>query len=354
MSDRDETVQSADDRTSADRMEHEARILADVQLPGVVVLLGFQRRGDRAELRLGDADHPDMATQPLVDAVALCRLGSALARTIAEVHRAGVAHGNLRSDVVLVDERGLPVLSGFTSARVVAPGEMADDDIGALGSLLIDAHGRLRPSDSSTELRRRKRLNKACRPVRHETAGDMAARLADLSVAFQQEAGGDEVPPDLDESIRARVTRTSSSAGRLRKVAAVAAGVAAIAVGIVAIRGGERATIAPVVVPTVSPDGPVVEHDGQRFQLGSIGDVVVIGDWADPEGRGCDGLQTPALLRPSTGAVYVFDAWADSGVLAADATMIVSGAATLESDTGGDCDLLRAVGPEIDAQVRAG
>ena len=165
MSDRDETVQSADDRTSADRMEHEARILADVQLPGVVVLLGFQRRGDRAELRLGDADHPDMTTQPLVDAVALCRLGSALARTIAEVHRAGVAHGNLRSDVVLVDERGLPVLSGFTSARVVAPGEMADDDIGALGSLLIDAHGRLRPSDSSTELRRRKRLNKACRPV---------------------------------------------------------------------------------------------------------------------------------------------------------------------------------------------
>lgn len=357
MSDTNETIRQAADQVAADQMEHEAQILADVQLPGVVVLLGFSRRGNMAEMKLGEADHPDMTAHPVVDAVALCRLGSALARTIAEVHRAGIAHGDLRSDVVLVDQAGMPVLSGFTSARVVSPGETPDDDVKALGSLLLGAHGQLRPSDDGTELKRRRRLNKACRPVRHETAGDMAARLAELSHSFQQETTDDvveESPTDLDQSIRARVTRTGRATGRLRRVSAAVAGLAAVAVGVLAVRGGERATITPPPVPTVSPDGPVIEHDGQRFQLGAVGDVVVVGDWSAPDGAGCDGLPTPALLRPSTGAIYVFDTWAGEGVLAADATTVVSGAETLESDLVDGCSHLRAVGPGVDSQIPAG
>jgi hypothetical protein len=53
-------------------------------------------------------------------------------------------------------------------------------------------------------------------------------------------------------------------------------------------------------------DGVLVAA-GQRWALGQSGDLVAIGDWD------CDGQPTPALLRPSTGSVFVFAKWADAG-----------------------------------------
>jgi hypothetical protein len=41
------------------------------------------------------------------------------------------------------------------------------------------------------------------------------------------------------------------------------------------------------------------------FALGRPGDVVLFGDWD------CDGRDTPALYRPSSGTVHQFDRWAD-------------------------------------------
>jgi hypothetical protein len=59
-------------------------------------------------------------------------------------------------------------------------------------------------------------------------------------------------------------------------------------------------------------DPPILElpegRDGpRRFQLGEPGDQLAMGDWD------CDGRDTPALYRASTGEVFVFDAFADSG-----------------------------------------
>jgi hypothetical protein len=53
-------------------------------------------------------------------------------------------------------------------------------------------------------------------------------------------------------------------------------------------------------------DGVVAVH-GTRFAVGAPGDDVVVGDWD------CDGIATPAVLRPSTGEVFVFSTWSGPG-----------------------------------------
>jgi hypothetical protein len=53
-------------------------------------------------------------------------------------------------------------------------------------------------------------------------------------------------------------------------------------------------------------DGTLVVA-GAAYRLGVAGDVLRFGDWDG------DGIATPALLRPSTGAVFAFDAWPAPG-----------------------------------------
>lgn len=49
--------------------------------------------------------------------------------------------------------------------------------------------------------------------------------------------------------------------------------------------------------------GNEVRTGGNRWQVGEPGDIVVVGDWD------CDRLPSPAVARPSTGEVAVFDRW---------------------------------------------
>jgi hypothetical protein len=46
-----------------------------------------------------------------------------------------------------------------------------------------------------------------------------------------------------------------------------------------------------------------LRHDGHAVAVGGAGDLVVVGDWD------CDGIDTPAVLRPSSHSVWVFDRW---------------------------------------------
>ena len=46
---------------------------------------------------------------------------------------------------------------------------------------------------------------------------------------------------------------------------------------------------------------------GRRYAVGDPGDVVILGDWT------CDGVPTPAVLRPETGEVAVFVGWPTPG-----------------------------------------
>lgn len=57
----------------------------------------------------------------------------------------------------------------------------------------------------------------------------------------------------------------------------------------------------------VGVDGNVVHAEGVRWSLGEPGDLVTVGDWD------CDGGASPALVRPTTGDVFVFPHWAPEG-----------------------------------------
>ena len=65
-----------------------------------------------------------------------------------------------------------------------------------------------------------------------------------------------------------------------------------------------------------------VRVDGRsagRFALGRAGDVAVVGDWT------CRGATTPALYRPATGELFVFDGWARAGRVRPNASVVSLG-----------------------------
>ena len=77
----------------------------------------------------------------------------------------------------------------------------------------------------------------------------------------------------------------------------------------------------PEPVPLVMEGGPVVTYLGTSYQLGRPGDVAVV--------RTCDGRATAWLLRPSTGAIYRFEAWATDEMVTVDPIRIVLGGQSL-------------------------
>lgn len=107
-------------------------------------------------------------------------------------------------------------------------------------------------------------------------------------------------------------------------------------------RGAPATTSSTVAVrlwpaPDLRVDGRHVATDDGRWEVGAEGDVVVVGDWD------CDRLATPAVLRPTTGEVAVFDRWADEEPEPARAVATLAG--VTEVRTTERCGELLARGP---------
>ena len=82
--------------------------------------------------------------------------------------------------------------------------------------------------------------------------------------------------------------------------------------------------------------GAVLEHGGYRYGVGAPGDFVQTGDWD------CDGQATPAIVRPSTGHVVLFDAWpAPDQSISMPVRWQVEAPTGAEAVSHGSCDLLR-------------
>ncbi len=106
-----------------DRLRHEAAMLSRARHPGVVTLLRVDERPDRTTLVLARPSDTTLAAAPPSNVVVVMRLVAAMAATVADLHRLGVAHRRLRPDHVLL-AGGRPVLCGFAGAT----GEATDAD----------------------------------------------------------------------------------------------------------------------------------------------------------------------------------------------------------------------------------
>ena len=268
---------------------------------------------------------------------------AAIAATIAELHGRGVTHGALRADHVIRSDDDRPVLCGLSRTRpdsatarqadVVAVADLIDEppsSAGQAGTALSALAARMRSG--------------RC------TAADVV-QIANRIVADAGHEASDGARP---------------SRRRLLAIAALVAVVvgATIAVAGASQRGGRRLTGAteaaetagdsdgpgpapagPVTATTTetpSPsdpatgDGLLLDHQGRRYRVGREGDVVVLGDW------NCDGDRTPAVLRPVTGEIAVFDSWPDAdGSISVPASWNLESAHGLAAESDDRCDRLR-------------
>lgn len=76
-------------------------------------------------------------------------------------------------------------------------------------------------------------------------------------------------------------------------------------------------------VPQARVDGNVVTLGDRRYEVGEPGDIVVVGDWD------CDGTDTPALLRPASGGLFVFERWAEGSPMEVTPVRVVADAVGL-------------------------
>ena len=120
---------------------------------------------------------------------------------------------------------------------------------------------------------------------------------------------GTEPPSSVDEGVAERELRDrilSAPSGIGRWLVAVAATVACVALAaalFVVFQVADEEQPPPLPPVLVTDEGPVLIYEGARYQLGLPGDIAVI--------RTCDGQSHAWLLRPSTGAIYRFDVWAE-------------------------------------------
>jgi hypothetical protein len=287
-------------RTGGEELRREAAVLAALAGPGVPEVLEV----DDERLVTSVAPPLPVAEVPAVAAE--------LVAILARAHAAGITHGPLH-DEHLLGAPGALLLAGWTEA---GPGDPSSD-VAEVGRLL----------------------------ERH-AGGD--ARL--LALAARAAAPD---PPTM-AALHASLAATAPEARRpvpLAVLAGLAVALALVAVGLL-VRGGHHpvpapaaalapATSAPTTTSTVAPSpavrvsGNVVERGGERWTVGRPGDLVVVGDWD------CDGLGTPAVLRPSTGEVWLFPRWSAGGAPEAGrSAATVAGATGIRVRRAAACDRL--------------
>ena len=372
---------------AGERLRREADRLERASHPGVVTVVHHGATDDGWELRTRHAGRPVSSVGRLtVSQVA--SLAAGVASTLADLHDLGIVHGRLDESHVLLGEHGRPVLCGFGDGE---PPARPEDDVAALGGLLdrwlgADDAGEPIPDRRWRGHRpwdgwdRRALLLLADQavadpPTRRPTARRLAAAITDAVPGSARvddspaTSGGHPRGIDPMDPLRASAHLELPTAwASARTVIAVVVTLAALLVGVGGVRihanrAAPEASIPPVAAPPTTDEVarvevrtgiPVastgLEQGGRRYRVGQPGDEVLIDDWD------CDGQATPALLRPSTGEVFVFPRWIDEGTLAVQPEGQVAGAhALLGEAADGACPTLsvRTVAGEVVPVVEA-
>ena len=365
------------------RLRHEAEVLSSARHPGVVEVVTCRPDAGDVVLRTEFVGGHSLDTVGPLELERAAGLVAALADVVADLHDLGVVHGRIEPAHILIGTGGRPILCGFggggrvgttpppgppATSGFVDPAASSDAalfphlDVYGLGcvlrALLGDSSNDLEPIPDRrftmdrlratwTGFHRRALLTLADRatddiPSRRPPARRFARELLDAVPAASL---GDGATPDTP----ANVGLPRSRRARLPLLAVLVVGgllAAAILRRDHTSAGTNGATLppprpavamstttsttAPRPTPSTDPvrieDGRVIVIGTRRFTAGEPGDRVAVGDWD------CDGTATVAVLRPSTGAVFVFDDWATATAdLSASATAHVPGAVDLHA-----------------------
>jgi hypothetical protein len=281
---------------------------------------------------------------------------------------------------VLIGPGGLPVLCGFGEHDHGSP----EDDVASVGQLLVDLLGHdadTEPASGRPWGRRPDRLRRSLLLIAdHACAEPPSRRPSARSLAASIAAASPGASPQVEALHTARHARSSGAvsavgAGRRRALRWLAGTLCVVVV--VAASGRLRAALQGEALPSGTgravpsgagigaspgtsvrvqgrvsgapgpcprPCGPIlisgttVRVGTVRFEVGRPGDRVAVGDWA------CNGSPSPAVLRPSTGEVFVFPGWAEDGEVTITPTTAVAGGRDLvvEHDALG-CSVLAVV-----------
>jgi hypothetical protein len=372
------------------RLRHEADLLSSARHPGVVELVACDTDHDGVVLRTEFVGGHSLDTVGPLELERAAGLVAALAEVVADLHDLGVVHGRLEPAHVLIGTGGRPILCGFGGGGRVGttppPGPPATSgfvdpaasseaalfphhDVYGLGcvlrALIVDAANDMEPIPESRFARARMRApwtgyhRRALLTLADRATDDIPSRRPPARRLARDVL--EAIPAaSLASADNSDTAATAHAPHRYRRVALVSA----ITIGALltaaimrsdhSVAAGPAASTAPVAVtdapisttlapPTSDPvhveDGRVVVAGTQRFTAGEPGDRVVVGDWD------CNGTRTVAVLRPSTGAVFVFDEWAtDQSDVSVPATARVPGAVDLQARTREDgCSSIVAV-----------
>ena len=402
---------------AADRLRREAEMLRQASHPGVVELVDIDEL-DGGAVALTTAfvaggTLRDSAGR--LEPVAVARVVAGLASTLADLHGRGIVHGRLSADhVLLASTCGAPVLCGLAEARMVdghAAAELdATDDTEALAALVgtLTSPGSGPLTDTLRQAVERWHASAgATRPTLRSLEVSLAGLVpGEAPVAGTGTTTGRSLPPRRPPARRRPSgLRSVGLAGVVAVAVGIGAAVAAATAGggppsaatvdapiPAAVPYGSTSTSSPATMSTVPPthtteaplrvfprpecspaDPPAADVDGDgcadplevshgvvaaagtRWQVGAPDDLVVIGDWD------CDGLATPAVVRPSSGHIWTFPRWADhsdgDGVVAEPVDVVPGpvAKATVVEDAGssgtGQCDGIEVIASGGDRQL---
>ena len=380
---------------NGDSLRRAADALTVARHPGVPELLGIRGEGAGAELDVAVPDGVPLRSLALtIEEVA--GLAATLGTTLGDLHEIGVAVGTVTVESVTVTREGAAVLTDVTRATRLGshrskwaahPVARRDDrDLARLVTDLLDACAPAGVSDvldgpprwarilrvgrssgpvatvrqlserTSTGALSSRRLAEAlatevpgaCLPRRAPTTNTPgpAAPLpqpsdaeVDRWFATDHLAGGDPSPGD-DGPATGRAQRVRASRARPMVALCCVASVATV-VTILMLRGwsgtsGSAHCVASAPGCATFPAG-VLSLGGVSYAVGEAHDVAAVGRWA------C-GAPSLALLRPSTGQIWLYGAW-PSGIAPVRPSLgaVVPGARRLAISHGAKCDTLFVV-----------
>ena len=388
----------------ASEIDREARLLQRVNHPSVVRFVDLVETPDGGRaLHTEFVSSDTWATRPLTDPVERAARMAALAAAVADLHDVGLAHLRLAPGHVLHGEDDRPVLCGLARAGEATPdnrhadlaalADLCHDDDVARGPLasklssLADAArgGRLSARDLArrldqllakraprpeprpgVEAGRFDRIRRAPRRAVHAGAALLvvAAGVAALIGWTSSRPGPTEVgvAPAAPVATRGQAVPApgpSSLAAPVasRDQAVPAPGPSSLAAGADSSQPVDPAPSTDPASPArghardgdlprpdapapveVASAGAVLEHGGRKYAIGAEGDLVATGDWD------CDGDATPAIVRPVTGDVVLFDGWPGPGeTLSMPVRWNVETPVGVEVVHHDSCDLLRVL-----------